>query len=260
MRYSIVCLITGFLLFFAFPAAGSQSKVQTNSFHIIVLTERGGMHESFVIAALDYLDSLAEKNHFWITVINDANAINDTLLADCGVLIQLNFPPYRWNDAAKEAFMKYIEEGKGGWIGFHHASLLGEFDGYPMWNWFSGFMGGIRFADYIAETTSGKVIVEDKKHPIMQNVPPSFTVEDEEWYTFDKDPRTGVHVLARVDESSYHPPSGIKMGDHPVIWTNENVKARNVYFLMGHQASLLKNEAFRTMFANAIRWAAGKKK
>ena len=46
-----------------------------------------------------------------------------------------------WSDLSKAAFEKYIEEGRGGWIGFHHASLLGEFDGYQIWDWFSQFMG-----------------------------------------------------------------------------------------------------------------------
>ena len=41
-----------------------------------------------------------------------------------------------WSDSSKEALQKYLEEGTGGWIGFHHASLLGVFDGYPMWNGF----------------------------------------------------------------------------------------------------------------------------
>ena len=59
------------------------------------------------------------------------------------VFIQLNYPPYNWNPTAMAAFTEYIEEGRGGWIGFHHASLLGEFDGFPIWPWFRDFMGGI---------------------------------------------------------------------------------------------------------------------
>jgi hypothetical protein len=46
------------------------------------------------------------------------------------------------------------------------------------------------------------------------------------------------------------------MGDHPVIWTNEHVKARNVYIFMGHHGELFQNSAFTTIFHNAILWAA----
>ena len=46
-----------------------------------------------------------------------------------------------WHATAKAAFEDYITQGKGGWIGFHHASLLGDFDGYPMDPWFSELLG-----------------------------------------------------------------------------------------------------------------------
>lgn len=42
-----------------------------------------------------------------------------------------------------------IDRDQGGWVGFHHAALLGDFDGWPMSPWFSNFMGGIRFTHYI---------------------------------------------------------------------------------------------------------------
>ncbi|MBB5635188.1 type 1 glutamine amidotransferase [Pedobacter cryoconitis] len=227
------------------------------AFKALVLTERGGLHEGFVVAALDWLHIFAAKNNIEITVINDTKAIDEAYLSKYKLFIQLNYPPYTWTDQAKAAFEKYIEQGKGGWVGFHHATLLGEFDGYPMWNWFSDFMGGIRFKNYIAGLASGKVYVEDKTHPVMKGLPASFTVTNDEWYTFDKNPRPNVKVLASVDESSYQPASAIKMGDHPVIWMNEKMKARNVYFLIGHHADLLKSNEFKKMFGNAILWAAG---
>jgi hypothetical protein len=67
-----------------------------------------------------------------------------------------------------------------------------------------------------------------------------------------------VHVLASVDENSYTPDSAIKMGDHPVVWTNEHVKARSVYIFMGHRAEHFQNEAFTRLFHNSILWAASR--
>lgn len=127
-------------------------------------------------------------------------------------------------------------------------------DGYPMWQWFSDFMGGVRFKNYIAPLADGTLIVEDKQHPVMKDVLASFVVPDDEWYTYDKSPRPNVHVLANVDESSYTPASDIKMGDHPVVWVNESKKARNVYFQIGHSSKLYETEGFTTMFRNAINW------
>jgi type 1 glutamine amidotransferase len=49
------------------------------------------------------------------------------------------------------------------------------------------------------------------------------------------------------------------MGDHPVIWSNEKMKARNVYFQMGHHYNIFESPEFKTMLGNAILWAAGVK-
>ena len=221
---------------------------------VLVLTERGGQHGGFTDAGLKWLAAEGAKGNFSITEINNARNITEAYLSQFSLVIQLDFPPYTWPKEAEDAFGKYIEEGRGGWIGFHHATLLGEFDGYPMWQWFSDFMGGVRFKNYIAPLADGTLIVEDKQHPVMKDVPASFVVPDDEWYTYDKSPRPNVHVLANVDESSYTPASDIKMGDHPVVWVNESKKARNVYFQIGHSSKLYETEGFTTMFRNAINW------
>lgn len=221
---------------------------------VLVLTERGGPHGGFTDAGLKWLAAEGAKGNFSITEINNARNITEAYLSQFSLVIQLDFPPYTWPKEAEDAFVKYIEEGRGGWIGFHHATLLGEFDGYPMWQWFSDFMGGVRFKNYIAPLANGTLIVEDKQHPVMKDVPASFVVPDDEWYTYDKSPRPNVHVLANVDESSYTPASDIKMGDHPVVWVNESKKARNVYFQIGHSSKLYETEGFTTMFRNAINW------
>ena len=221
---------------------------------VLVLTERGGQHGGFTDAGLRWLAAEGAKGNFSITEINNARNITEAYLSQFSLVIQLDFPPYTWPKEAEDAFVKYIEEGRGGWIGFHHATLLGEFDGYPMWQLFSDFMGGVRFKNYIAPLADGTLIVEDKQHPVMKDVPASFVVPDDEWYTYDKSPRPNVHVLANVDESSYTPASDIKMGDHPVVWVNESKKARNVYFQIGHSSKLYETEGFTTMFRNAINW------
>lgn len=221
---------------------------------VLVLTERGGQHGGFTDAGLRWLAAEGAKGNFSITEINNARNITEAYLSQFSLVIQLDFPPYTWPKEAEDAFVKYIEEGHGGWIGFHHATLLGEFAGYPMWQWFSDFMGGVRFKNYIAPLANGTLIVEDKQHPVMKDVPASFVVPDDEWYTYDKSPRPNVHVLANVDESSYAPASDIKMGDHPVVWVNESKKARNVYFQIGHSSKLYETEGFTTMFRNAINW------
>lgn len=245
--------ILSFLLWMLLPVLATHARPPI---HVLVLYENGGHHIEYSRAAKVWLNQLTVDSNLVIDYINNTNTINDSTLARYDLFIQLDFPPYGWAPQAVAAFEHYIGEGRGGWIGFHHATLLGEFDGYSIWPWFSNFMGGIRWKNYIADFAAASVRVEDAAHPCMKGVPASFLIEKEEWYTWDTSPRPNVHVIASVDESTYSPNSTIKMGDHPVIWTNEHYAARNVYIFMGHSPDLFNNKAYTTLFRNAIFWAA----
>ena len=236
-----------------------DSKEKKPRFSVLALYENGGHHVEYSKAAKIWLDKLSLDSNLKIDYIQSAKNITEESLSKYQLFIQLDYPPYAWGDTAEKAFIKFMTNGKIGWIGFHHASLLGEFDGYPMWQWYSDFMGGIRWKNYIPDFASATVNVEDAPHPCMKNVPIHFEIKKDEWYTYDKSPRPNVHVIASVDESSYSPNSDVKMGDHPVIWTNDRIKAKNIYIFMGHSPDLFENTVYTTIFRNAIFWAAYKK-
>jgi len=269
----IKMLLAPFLLIFLFenpaenriPVPNAKIEYRCGNFRAphfraLVLYENGGHHIEYSERAIVWLNKLAEDSNFRIDYITNTDGMNEKTLSDYQLIIQLDYAPYGWKPAAVSAFQNFIEEGKGGWIGFHHASLLGEFDGYPMWQWFSTFMGGIRWKNYIARFARATVHVEDRQNPVMHGVPDSFIVQKEEWYVYDKSPRPNVHVIASVDEASYRPDTTIKMGDHPVIWSNEKVKARNIYIFMGHAPVLFDDSVYRRIFRNAVFWAAEKPK
>ena len=226
-------------------------------FKVLALAEAGGHHLAFTEAAKPWLKKCGEENGFEVDYISDTTGVTKAFLAKYRLVLQLDFVPYGWKPEAMAAFKVYIEEGQGGWVGLHHATLLGDFDGQPMWPWFSEFMGKIKYQNYIPGFASGTVRVEDKAHPCMKGLPETFTILKEEWYTYDRSPRANVRVLASVDESTYSPASAIRMGDHPVIWTNEHMAARNLYIFMGHGPWLLENQAYTTLLRNAILWASG---
>jgi type 1 glutamine amidotransferase len=225
-------------------------------FRVLALYENGGHHVEYSARARLWLAKLAADSNIAVDYLTHTDSISDELLARYQLILQLDYVPYGWKPAAMAAFQRYIEEGRGGWVGMHHASLLGEFDNYSIWPWFQEFMGGIRWKDYIARFARGTVHVEDGSHPVMKGIPDSFIVQKEEWYTYDKSPRPNVRVLAYVDESSYQPDTAIKMGDHPVVWTNERMKARNAYIFMGHSPILFDDWVYKKMLKNAIFWAA----
>ncbi|MDB5008151.1 MAG: ThuA protein [Mucilaginibacter sp.] len=224
-------------------------------FKAIAIAEIGGGHARFDTAAKVWLNKLAADSNFTIDYITDTKPITKAFLRKYKLFIQLDYPPYPWSPIAQKAFERYIKKGKGGWIGFHHPTLLGVFDGYPMWQWYSWFMGGIEYKNNIPGGNAALLTVEDVTHPVMKNIPATFNTKDE-WYIYNQSPRPNVHVLASIDESTYNPQKNVKMGDHPVIWTNEHVKARNIYIAMGHFPGLFQDEAYTSLVRNAIFWAA----
>lgn len=250
--FIFLCLIGVFEI----PFAQTTAKNAPPRFAVLVLYENGGHHLLFSKRARTWLDQLAVDSNFSISYFTDTRSFSDSMLQHFQVFLQLDFVPYGWSDTAQSAFEKYIADPGHGWIGFHHASLLGEFDGYPMWQWFSDFMGGIKWKDYIAGFAKATVHVEDPAHPVMKGLPADFSIAKDEWYTYDKSPRPKVQVIASVDESSYEPSSAVRMGDHPVIWSNKNYAARNVYVFMGHSPDLFDNNSYTAIFRNAIFWAA----
>jgi len=248
------------LLFFLLINLLNEVKAQTIKsprFRAIAIAETGGGHARFDTAARIWLNKLAADSNFSIDYISNTSQINKTFLKQYQLFIQLDYPPYPWQKEAQEAFEDYIENARGGWVGFHHPTLLGVFDNYPMWQWYSGFMGGIEFKRHIPGGTEAKLIVEDAAHPAMKNLPVTFITKDE-WYIYNQSPRPNVRVLASIDEGTYNPPKDVKMGDHPVIWTNEHFKARNIYIAMGHFPELFQDSNYTTLVRNAIFWAAGR--
>jgi len=239
-----------------FQSTIAQTTVKPK-FKALAIAEINGGHAKFDSVAKIWLAKLAADSNFTIDYISDTKTINSKLLKQYQLFIQLDYPPYPWEKEAQDAFKEYIENGQGGWVGLHHPTLLGEFDGFQMWQWYSEFMGDIQFENYVGAGATATLTVEDTLHPVMKNLPVKFLSRDQ-WYIYNKSPRPNVHVLASIDETTYSPPRTTKMGDHPVIWTNEHVKARNIFIAMGHYPQLLSDTNYATLLRNAIFWAVKK--
>jgi len=255
MKRSSIFLLICMLLVGSISITAAQDKKP--KFKALAIAEIGGGHAAFDTAAVIWLNKLAADSNFTIDYIHDTKTINKKLLKKYGLFIQLDYPPYPWEKEAQDAFIDYMENGKGGWVGFHHPTLLGVFDDYPMWQWYSAFMGDIMFKAHIPGGTTATMHVEDPVHPVMKGLPASFTTRDE-WYIYNQSPRPKVHVLASIDEATYVPDKPVKMGDHPVVWTNQNIKARNIYIAMGHFPQLFGDANFTRLVTNAIFWATPK--
>jgi len=67
---------------------------------------------------------------------------------------------------------------------------------------------------------------------------------------------TFAAFLASVDQNTYTPNSPLRMGDHPAVWTNEHIKARNVVRLHWASPRAVPKQSFHDPFHNSIIWAA----
>ena len=116
------------------PATASAPK-----FRALALAESGGHHVEFTKAAKPLLTKCGDEDGFEVDYITNTVSITETFLARYRLVLQLDFVPYGWTPEAMAAFKAYIEEDRGGWVGLHHATLLGDFDVCCFsWNWKNG--------------------------------------------------------------------------------------------------------------------------
>ena len=224
-----------------------------DKFRVFVIVSSAKDHVKMVAAARPFLEKMAADNNFLIDITADTSKINESNLANYQVFVQLHEAPFDMSYSQQAAIQKFIEQGKG-WVGIHAAGLTGKgflAAGKEYWQWFEDYMGGITYSPHPA-FQKGVVVIEDHQHPVTRNLPDRFEVPDE-WYEFNKSPRSNVRVLGSADESSYR--QNKPMGDHPIIWTNEKFK-RMIYIGIGHDASLCNDQNFTILVRDAILWAA----
>lgn len=230
-----------------------NSEAQKMPFKVLVVASADPDHDPMIIKSKAFFEKIASENNFSLDFTRDATQINDANLANYQVFVQLHLAPFDMTSSQQQALQHFISRGKG-WVGIHAAGLTGKqfiSPQTPYWKWFENLMGGIIYSPH-PEKQTGKLLVEDKVHPVMKNLPESFSFYDE-WYEFDKSPRTKVHVLATADETSYKPAK--PMGDHPMIWTNP-VYDRVIYIGIGHDVTACSDPNFGILIRDAILWAA----
>jgi type 1 glutamine amidotransferase len=246
-----------------------STAASASRFKVVVIAEfrTDDQHYPMVVAAKTWFAKLAADSTITVDWVVDPNNFTDAYLANYKVVIQMNYPPFAWNAASMAAFQKYIEQGKGGWIGLHHASLYSQNvlgAGQSLFTWFQPFLGGITYQNYMAGLAAATVRVEDTNNVCMKGVAKSFTVTNDEWYTWAPNPRanSNIHVIANVDQTTYSPKRGtdptMPNNDHPVVWTNTSstYKGRNIYIFMGHSADLFSNANWLTLVRNSVFWVA----
>ncbi len=192
----------------------------------------------------------SQSQNWIITATEDAFLFSEKILPNFDVVIFLNPSGDALTETQQAAFEKFMKSGKG-MVGIHAAAVF-EYD----WPFYGQLLGGyFKTHPPVQEAT---VIFEDSDHPAMKPFEgmKSYTTIDE-WYSFRKNPRSKVNVLATLDESTIKifKNNDWRMGDHPLIWWQESDSMRSFYTGFGHTDEAFQDKKIIEHIINAINWA-----
>ena len=152
----------------------------------------------------------------------------------------------KMDDAAlRKAIFDFANAGKG--LVLIHPGLWYNWPDWPEYNRVL-IGGGARGHDKFGEF---EVNVDQAGHPVMKDVPASFKITDELYYSKFETNGTPVEVLATAKNST----TGKTF---PSVWIVKHPKARIVCIALGHDAKAHELEAYMTLIKNAVAWAAEK--
>lgn len=228
--------------------------------HILLFEKITGFRDGpSVDAARAAFRASARKNGWSMVVTDKGGAMTPKTLQQFDIVIWNNVSGDVLTLAQRQAFKSYIEHG-GGFLGVHGSAG----DPTSFWDWYVDTLIGARFAGHPMnpQFQDAKIIIEDGKQPIVTGLPKSWTLNDE-WYSFQNNPRAGgASVIATLDESSYSPQGAgqgnLRMGDHPIVWTRCVGKGRAFYSAIGHRPEIYSDVNYLRLLENAIRWTASR--
>lgn len=241
------------LSFLMINISGNAQKKQEfeKPIHILVFSKTVGYRHASISLGIKMLYDQSKKQNWVLTATEDASLLRDDFLAKFDVAVFLSPTGDAICDEGQAAFEKFMKSGKG-FVGIHAAADF-EYD-WP-------FYGNLNAAYFLTHPPAQKatIIFENFDHPAMKPFKgmKTYTTVDE-WYSFRKNPRPKVHVLARLDESTIKKSNNDKwrMGDHPIIWWNDKDGMRSFYTVFGHTPEAFQDKLIIEHITNAINWAA----
>jgi type 1 glutamine amidotransferase len=225
---------------------------------ILVFSKSNGFRDDpSVNAGRAALTAMGEREHWSVFFTDDAAVFNGADLKRFDAVVWNNVSGDVLTNGQREDFRNYIERG-GGFAGFHGSG--GDF--YYDWAWYPDTLLGARFLSHpmSPQFQAAKLKVDDASDGIVKGLEAQWTMTDE-WYSFKTDPRAkGAHILVTLDEATYSPMTGkvdIRMGDHPIAWTQCVGNGRSFYTAIGHRPEGYSEPNTSKLMEQGVAWAAG---
>lgn len=223
-------------------------------FKALLITKTVGWHHDGLVAGVPAMRALADRHNFQVDRHQDAEPLNDELLANYDVIIMLSTTGDIFNEEEQAAFQRFIQAGNG-FVGIHAAS-----DTEYEWEWYTQLVGRMFRIHPLIQTAM--IEVENPSFPGLEQWPKRMMWTDE-WYEFDEEKVGGLNYLLTVDEKTFEPAAnwgrvaGDGMGDfHPIAWYHEFDGGRSFYTALGHMPEVYSEKAFLDHVYGGIYWAA----
>ena len=239
-----ICLILGIMF---------SAMAQDKNINVLVFSKTMGYRHNSIPNGLKMMSDLAQERKWVLTATENADLFTPEFLKTFDVVVFLNPTQDVLNEQQQKNFEAFMAGGKG-FVGIHAAADC-EYE----WAWYGQLNGAFFLTHPPAQT--GTVIMENTTHPTMSPFKgmETYTTFDE-WYSFKENPRAKVHVLARLDEKSLNEATQKddkwKMGDHPLIWYQENGNIRSFYTVFGHTPEAFLDPKIKEHIGCAVDWVA----
>lgn len=243
----------------------AASQVDPTPFKVLVFTKTAGFRHYSIPIGIATLQTLGAQNGFEVVSTEDASAFTAGNLKQYAVVVWMNTTGIVLTDKAQRQAMEDFMAAGGGFVGIHSAADT-EYD----WPWYEQLVGA-RFKCHPLQQTA-TFNNEAPEHPSTAHFGKTFQTFDE-FYSFNRSPRSDVRVLLSIDETSYmqNPntsnlpdsptfPQGVNgtMGDHPMAWCHRNAGGIAWYTALGHEGTQYATPDFQQHVLRGIQIAAGK--
>ncbi len=225
--------------------------------HLLLFEKINGFKdEPSVNAAHAAFLAMAQRKGWAIVATDKGGAFNPATLRRFDAVIWNNISGDVLTLSQRRALKDYLAHG-GAFVGVHGSAG----DPVYFWDWYADKLIGARFlAHPMAPQFQDARVVVNKSHPLASVLPADWVMKDE-WYSFKTNPRAaGAKVIATLDESTYSPVGmgkmDLRMGDHPIAWTNCIGRGRMFYSAIGHRPETYSDPHYVALLEAAIDWAA----
>lgn len=212
----------------------------------------GFVHTEAIPAGNALLDELARENGWSVYFTENGAVMNPEQLARFDVVVWNNTSGTTLTREQQSVFKAWLEDG-GGFVGIHAAG--GDF--WYQWDWYADELLRARFTGHtMAPQFQDAELYRPEATELTTHLPEPWVVRQEEWYAFDRNPRTeGSDMLLVLDEASYQPGRSSMPGEHPITWRHSVGEGRVFYTAIGHRAETYAVPEFRELIERAVRWA-----